>query len=60
MIDLLFTPLIIFSRPIRLGDKRDTSQDSRVMSAIGFIPAAFIFFSTDGATRFSRLIKIVN
>jgi signal peptidase I len=51
-----------------MGDNRDNSQDSRVMSAVGFIPAenfvgraALIFFSTDGAaTRFNRLFKTVH
>jgi signal peptidase I len=39
-----------------MGDNRDNSQDSRVMSAVGFIPsenlvgkAQFLFFSTDGS-----------
>ena len=39
-----------------MGDNRDNSQDSRVMSAVGFIPAEnivgkaqFLFFSTDGS-----------
>jgi signal peptidase I len=38
-----------------MGDNRDNSQDSRVMSAVGFIPAEnlvgkaqFLFFSTNG------------
>ncbi len=38
-----------------MGDNRDSSQDSRVMSAVGFVPAenlvgraALIFFSTEG------------
>ena len=38
-----------------MGDNRDSSQDSRVMSEVGFVPeenlvgrAAFIFFSTEG------------
>ncbi|MCW9035335.1 MAG: signal peptidase I [Alphaproteobacteria bacterium] len=42
-----------------MGDNRDNSQDSRVLSAVGFIPeenlvgrADFLFFSTDGSTRF--------
>ena len=41
-----------------MGDNRDNSQDSRVLSAVGFIPAEnlvgraeFIFFSTDGSAR---------
>src|SRR5205085_2701225 len=39
-----------------MGDNRDNSQDSRVLSAVGYIPAEnlvgraqFIFFSTDGS-----------
>jgi signal peptidase I len=39
-----------------MGDNRDNSEDSRVMSVVGFIPAEnivgkaqFIFFSTDGS-----------
>jgi signal peptidase I len=39
-----------------MGDNRDNSQDSRVMSAVGFIPAEnlvgraeFLFFSTNGS-----------
>jgi len=39
-----------------MGDNRDASQDSRVMDAVGFVPAEnlvgrawFIFFSTEGA-----------
>jgi signal peptidase I len=38
-----------------MGDNRDNSQDSRVLSAVGYVPAEnligraeFIFFSTDG------------
>jgi signal peptidase I len=41
-----------------MGDNRDNSQDSRVLSAVGYIPAVnlvgparFIFFSTDGTAR---------
>jgi signal peptidase I len=41
-----------------LGNNRDNSQDSRVLSAVGYVPAenlighaAFIFFSTDGSAR---------
>jgi signal peptidase I len=41
-----------------LGDNRDNSQDSRVLSAVGYIPAEnligraqFMFFSTDGSAR---------
>jgi len=41
-----------------MGDNRDNSQDSRVLSAVGYIPAEnlvgraeFIFFSTDGSAR---------
>ena len=51
-----------------IGDNRDNSQDSRVISAVGSIPAenfvgrtAFIFFSTNGtATRFERLLHGVH
>ena len=39
-----------------MGDNRDNSQDSRVLSAVGYIPAEnlvghaqFLFFSTDGS-----------
>jgi signal peptidase I len=41
-----------------MGDNRDNSQDSRVMSRVGFIPEAnlvgraeFMFFSTDGSAK---------
>lgn len=41
-----------------MGDNRDNSQDSRVLSVVGYIPAEnlvgkaqFIFFSTDGSAR---------
>jgi signal peptidase I len=41
-----------------MGDNRDNSQDSRVLSAVGYVPAEnligraeFIFFSTDGEAR---------
>jgi signal peptidase I len=41
-----------------MGDNRDNSQDSRVLSAVGYVPAQnligkaqFIFFSTDGSAR---------
>ena len=41
-----------------MGDNRDSSQDSRVLTAVGYIPAAnlvgraeFIFFSTDGSAH---------
>jgi signal peptidase I len=41
-----------------MGDNRDNSQDSRVLSAVGYIPAEnlvgraeFIFFSTDGSAH---------
>jgi len=41
-----------------MGDNRDNSQDSRVLSAVGYVPAEnligkaqFIFFSTDGTAR---------
>jgi signal peptidase I len=41
-----------------MGDNRDNSLDSRVPSAVGFVPvenlvgrAEFLFFSTDGSAR---------
>ncbi|MGC2202751.1 MAG: signal peptidase I [Stellaceae bacterium] len=41
-----------------MGDNRDNSQDSRVLSAVGYVPAEnligraqFIFFSTDGSAH---------
>ena len=41
-----------------MGDNRDNSQDSRVLTAVGYIPAEnlvgkaqFLFFSTDGTAR---------
>lgn len=47
-----------------MGDNRDNSQDSRVMSAVGFIPAenlvgraAFLFFSTDGSAAWWEFWK---
>jgi len=47
-----------------MGDNRDNSQDSRVMAAVGFIPAEnlvgraeFIFFSLDDSTRFWEFWK---
>jgi signal peptidase I len=47
-----------------MGDNRDNSQDSRVMSAVGFIPgenfvgrAEFLFFSTDGSARWWEIWK---
>ena len=51
-----------------LGDNRDNSQDSRVLSAVGYVPAEnligraeFIFLSIDGsAIRSSRLFLGVN
>jgi signal peptidase I len=51
-----------------MGDNRDNSLDSRVMSAVGFIPAenfigraTFIFYSTDGvAVRSDRILKAVH
>jgi signal peptidase I len=42
-----------------MGDNRDNSEDSRVLTAVGYVPAQnligkaqFIFFSTDGSARF--------
>src|SRR6202167_2018365 len=47
-----------------MGDNRDNSQDSRVMSAVGFIPAEnlvgpaeFLFFSTDGSAAWWQVWK---
>jgi signal peptidase I len=41
-----------------MGDNRDNSEDSRVLSAVGYVPSEnligkgrFIFFSTDGSAR---------
>ncbi len=47
-----------------MGDNRDNSQDSRVMHAVGFIPAEnligraeFLFFSTDGSAAIWEVWK---
>src|SRR5882724_10198264 len=47
-----------------MGDNRDNSMDSRVLSAVGYVPAEnligraeFIFFSVDGSARFWELWK---
>jgi len=47
-----------------MGDNRDNSQDSRVLSAVGYVPvenlvgrAQFLFFSTDGAARWWEVWK---
>jgi signal peptidase I len=47
-----------------MGDNRDNSQDSRVLSAVGYVPAEnlvgkaqFIFFSTDGSARWWEFWK---
>jgi signal peptidase I len=47
-----------------MGDNRDNSEDSRVLSAVGYIPAQnlvgraeFIFFSTDGSARWWEFWK---
>ncbi len=47
-----------------MGDNRDNSQDSRVLSAVGYIPtdnlvgkAQFLFFSTDGSARWWEIWK---
>jgi signal peptidase I len=47
-----------------MGDNRDNSQDSRVMSAVGFIPAQnlvghaqILFFSTDGSAAWWEVWK---
>jgi signal peptidase I len=45
-----------------MGDNRDNSQDSRVLSAVGYIPAEnlvgqaqFLFFSIDGSARWWQI-----
>jgi len=47
-----------------MGDNRDSSQDSRVLSAVGFVPfenlvgrAEFIFFSHDGSAALWQIWK---
>lgn len=47
-----------------MGDNRDNSQDSRVLSEVGFIPAEnlvgraeILFFSTDGSARWFEIWK---
>ena len=47
-----------------MGDNRDNSQDSRVLSAVGYVPAEnlvgraqFLFFSTDGSARWWEVWK---
>src|SRR5216683_3111916 len=47
-----------------IGDNRDNSQDSRVLSAVGYVPAEnlvgkaqFLFFSTDGSARWWEIWK---
>ena len=47
-----------------MGDNRDNWQDSRVLSAVGYMPAdnlvgkaQFIFFSTDGSARWWEIWK---
>jgi signal peptidase I len=47
-----------------MGDNRDNTQDSRVLSAVGYIPsenlvgqAQFIFFSTDGSAHWWEIWK---
>ncbi len=47
-----------------MGDNRDNSQDSRVLAAVGYIPAEnlvgraeFLFFSTDGSARLWEIWK---
>jgi len=49
---------------LMFGDNRDNSQDSRVLSAVGYVPAQnligraeFIFFSTDGSARLWEIWK---
>ena len=45
-----------------MGDNRDNSDDSRVQSAVGYVPvenlvgrAEFLFFSTDGTARWWQI-----
>ena len=47
-----------------MGDNRDNSQDSRVLSAVGYVPAEnlvgkaqILFFSTDGSARWWEIWK---
>jgi len=47
-----------------MGDNRDNSQDSRVLSAVGYVPAEnlvgqaqFLFFSTDGSAHWWEVWK---
>jgi signal peptidase I len=47
-----------------MGDNRDNSQDSRVLSAVGYVPvenlvgrAQFLFFSTNGSARWWEIWK---
>lgn len=47
-----------------MGDNRDNSQDSRVLSHVGYVPfdnlegrAEFLFFSTDGSARIFEFWK---
>jgi signal peptidase I len=47
-----------------MGDNRDNSQDSRVLSAVGYVPAEnlvgraqFLFFSTDGSAHWWEIWK---
>ncbi len=47
-----------------MGDNRDDSEDSRVLSAVGYVPAEnlvgkaqFLFFSTDGSARWWEIWK---
>lgn len=47
-----------------MGDNRDNSTDSRVLNAVGFVPAVnlvgkaqFLFFSTDGSARIWEIWK---
>ena len=47
-----------------MGDNRDNSEDSRVLSAVGYVPeinligkAKFLFFSTNGSARLWQIWK---
>ncbi len=49
-----------------MGDNRDNSQDSRVLSAVGYVPAEnlvgraeFIFFSYGSGIRFGRIFDAI-
>ncbi len=50
-----------------LGDNRDNSQDSRILSTVGYIPeenligrAAFIYYSAEEGERSGRMLKAIH